>query len=1335
MDFYTITVRRTKKGVPELAPEFKVIRSKDLMTRGRSFYAIWDEERGLWSTNEYDVQRIIDADLRNQYDILQNNEPEMQVRWMSNYNSQSWRNYVNYIRSLPDNYHQLDDNLIFSNSQVKKEDYASKKLPYPLQDGAIAAYDELMSTLYDKDERQKLEWAIGAVVSGESKHIQKFEVLYGDAGSGKSTVLNIIQKLFAGYYATFEAKELVGTRNSFSTEVFRNNPLVAIQHDGDLSRIEDNTKLNSIVSHEEMIINEKFKASYTGRINAFLFMATNQPVKISDAKSGIIRRLIDIHPSGKRIPFQRYSSLMSQIDFELGAIAYHCLQVYRSIGESYYDSYRPYEMMYKTDIFFNFVEENYLLFDKQDGCSFRQAWDLYKTYISESGSQYQLPMYRFREELKNYFYKYDSGQHRMPDGSRVRGYYSEFRRDKFEETKQIDILDEIGEAGVQPLKLECTESLLDDICKDCKAQYATENGTPFSAWDSVKTVLSDLDTSKMHYILLPENHIVIDFDLRGEDGEKDISRNLLAAAGWPLTYAELSKSGAGVHLHYIYDGDPKELSRIYSEGIEIKVFTGNSSLRRRLTRCNDIPVAHISSGLPLKEVKMVNYSSIKSEKSLRKLLERNLNKEIHPGTKPSIDFIKKILDEAYEDGLHYDVSDMRPRITNFAANSTHQADYCLKQVLQMHFKSDAASADTTGYSEDRLMFFDVEVFPNLFLLNWKYENADTCVRMVNPSPQEIERLFSYRLVGFNCRRYDNHIVYARYLGYNNQQLYDLSQRIVSGQTKNTFFSEAYNLSYTDVYDFASAGNKKSLKKFEIELDITHKELGLPWDEPVPESRWNEVAEYCDNDVIATEAVFHHLSGDWAARQILAELSGLSVNDTTNQHTTRIIFGKNRHPQLEFEYPNLANTFPGYSYDHGKASYRGEDPGRGGYVYSEPGMYRNVALLDIASMHPTSIEVMNLFGPYTKRFSDIKNARIYIKHGEYDRLNDILDGKLVPFVQSIQDGTSAYTADDLSNALKTVINSVYGLTSASFENPFRDPRNSENIVAKRGALFMIDLKNACQEKGWTVVHIKTDSIKLADATDEMVSFVMEFGRKYGYSFEHESTYDKMCIVNESVYIAHVASGKHEGTWFATGAQFQHPYVYKTLFSKEPLIFSDYCETKSVSTSMSLDLNERLPDVKIFEREQQERAKGEKGKRNPELSEMSDADILKEIEKGHYYQFIGKVGSFCPVKDGFGGGILCRKSDKGYSAVTGTKGYRWLESDVVRASGDTEIIDTRYFRHLVDDAIDNISKYGDFEWFVSEIDICQLDECIQLKAGAEKQDCEHCDRMKVCEVLPF
>src|SRR5450756_2928336 len=70
MDFYQVRDRVTKSGV-EVYPDFTVRRSSDLMVRGGSFYAIWDEEAGLWSTDEFDVQRLLDADLYKRADELE----------------------------------------------------------------------------------------------------------------------------------------------------------------------------------------------------------------------------------------------------------------------------------------------------------------------------------------------------------------------------------------------------------------------------------------------------------------------------------------------------------------------------------------------------------------------------------------------------------------------------------------------------------------------------------------------------------------------------------------------------------------------------------------------------------------------------------------------------------------------------------------------------------------------------------------------------------------------------------------------------------------------------------------------------------------------------------------------------------------------------------------------------------------------------------------------------------------------------------------------------------------------------------------------------------------
>ena len=302
IDFLRIATRTGKHGVIEVYPNFIITKSKDLMIRGSDFYAIWLEERSLWSTEEQDALQLIDREL----DIYANEHKQFlgdNVRVLHMWDAQSgmidiWHKYCQ--RQMRDNYHTLDETLIFANTSVKKDSYASKRLPYPLEQGGIAAYDELMTTLYTPEEREKIEWAIGSIVNGDSKKIQKFLVLYGPPGSGKSTILNIIQKMFDGYWAVFDSKALGSSSNAFALEAFKSNPLIAIQHDGDLSRIEDNTRLNSLVSHETMMVNEKFRSAYASQFKCFMFLGTNKPVKITDAKSGLIRRLIDVEPSGEK---------------------------------------------------------------------------------------------------------------------------------------------------------------------------------------------------------------------------------------------------------------------------------------------------------------------------------------------------------------------------------------------------------------------------------------------------------------------------------------------------------------------------------------------------------------------------------------------------------------------------------------------------------------------------------------------------------------------------------------------------------------------------------------------------------------------------------------------------------------------------------------------------------------------------------------------------------------------------------------------------------------------------------------------------------------------------
>jgi hypothetical protein len=240
--------------------------------------------------------------------------------------------------------------------------------------------------------------------------------------------------------------------------------------------------------------------------------------------------------------------------------------------------------------------------------------------------------------------------------------------------------------------------------------------------------------------------------------------------------------------------------------------------------------------------------------------------------------------------------------------------------------------------------------------------------------------------------------------------------------------------------------------------------------------------------------------------------------------------------------------------------------------------------------------------------------------------------------------------------------------------------------------MRTLQDEVVKRGYPIVAIKTDSIKIANSDKAIVDFCMDFAKQYGYTFEHEATYERMCQINDADYVAKYAdhqwcesiysyipgdnakAAKKGKWWTATGKQFQIPYVFKTLFSKEPIEFEDFCETKEVKTAIYLDMNESLP----------------------------------EGEHDHY--FIGKVGNFCPIKPGKGGGVLVKtkKTDDGetkYDSVTGTlkpdkTPYRWLEAETVKLLGKEADIDKSYHRALVDKAVDFVSQYGDFERFVAD-----------------------------------
>lgn len=1255
MDFIRVGCKETQDKATgltrrEFYPALLALDSQDLVIRGGQFVAIWDEDTKLYSRRQSHVPDIIDRAFFNMV------APDIRagdiVKKMRNFDNQMFSKLQSLIRQIGDMGPELDQRLVFADQEPTKEDAATFKMPYALSDAPCPAWDEICEMLYDPDERAKIEWAIGSILTGEAKDIQKFYVFFGPPGSGKSTILNVIQMLFFVHAVAFNAAEMGKSDSQFSLEPFKNNPMVAIDQDADLSRIETNTNLNKITAHDKLHINAKGKSLYEIIPRCTCFIGSNEPVKISNRKSGLFRRLVDIQPTGRLIPEDRYHELMAQIRFELGAIAYRCIQVYLEHGPTYLSSYRSTDMMYRTNDIFNFVEDNRLIL--VNGVSLKQAHKMYSEWCEETDTRNVYKQYQFRDALKDYFKEFHAEI--MIDGTRHRSWFMDLRE-----------LEKFSWHGLAPkptrewLEMEDSKSPLDDLLADMPAQYSQDHPVyPLKqSWEKATTKLRDLDTTQEHFVKVPTQHIVIDFDLKDENGQKSLPLCLEAAALWPATYAEPSRSGQGLHLHYEYVGDVSQLGALVSDGIEVKALLGNSSLRRRSGLHNRLAPAQISSGLPLKEDKPVlPPNQIQTEKGLRAAILKGLRKEVHAYTKPSMDFIAMLLKEADEQGLVYDVSDMWDDILAFAMSSSNQAGACMDIAMKLKLTSDEDPEPAEDDESKPIAYFDLEIYPNLFAVAYQEDRDDAVVvKMINPSAAQIEELITnYRLIGWYNRLYDNHILYAASLGWTVEALYDLSQRIINERDRNAYFAAAYNLSYADGYEFASTPNKNSLKWWEIKLGLPHMEMDLPWDQPVPEDRVLDVMDYLENDVKSTKATIKHIEADFRARQMLAELSGLEVCNTNRQHTEKLIFGDlNRDPDPNLVYTDLREMFPGYEFDQfapgkEKSTYKGIKVGEGGWVKAKPGMYKRVALFDIASMHPASLVAMNMFGPHTKKFQELLDVRLAIKQGDYERAGELFDGKLKPYLGDKE------TAKALSDALKVVINSVYGFTAATFPNRFKDPRNIDNIVAKRGALFMVDLVEYLEGLGLEVVHVKTDSVKVVIPDDreewEVFDVVARFGEKYNYNFEHEDTYEKFCLVNDAVYIAF--SQKHQ-RWEATGAQFLHPVVFKTLFSGETPEPIDYVEIKQV-TKGSMHL----------------------------VAEVSEAR-----------QFVGRFGAFVPV---LGGRQLLRIDGDKVGAVTGTKGYLWELDEYALNEANGFEIDMSYFQELVDKGKATIEKFGSYNEFV-------------------------------------
>lgn len=1250
--------------------DFSLNGSNDVICKGGDIVAYWNEYTQSWEPKDslyaY-AKQFLDQMAKEE---LANHPDQMII--VANpmlISSGASVRLEKFIKALPESPVLFNQKIIWKGDPIEKRDYSTVQMPYSLVDAPCPCYDALMSVLYNPEDRTMLEWVAGAALCNEGGKIEKFVYLEGDPGSGKSTFLNILSKVVGPYGKNIRAEGFVSSSDGFATAELKDAPLVGIQHDGDLSKVEQNVVLNNIVSHEPVRINDKYSKAYYMRMNMLMFIASNEPLRLTSSNSGLLRRCLDPVPTGKLLPREKYDTYMAGIDDERGAIANRFISVYKELGPRIYGPYKSSRLVKNGNQLGYWVQrERDSEWHRKGECLLSDEYAMYNESCVRNNVKNPMSKAFFERQLA--FFWNETSEEELSNGVKDVHYigyswhtrkftkpiFSLYQEENTEEVQSTDWLD----------FKSASDSSFEASCADCPAQYAGESGFPRVKWENCETKLKGIISTELHYVQVPSNHIVIDLDLRDEVGNKSADVNIakVRSLGLPPTYAEYSKSGNGVHLHYIYTGDVDKLARVIEDNVEIKVFAGNASLRRRFTRGNNLPIATIHSGLPYREKPTENADyKITSEDHLKRLIRKGLKGE-YGSHIVTVKFIDHVVRKTYDEGaVQYDISNMFDEIADYGNCSHNHANECRDIIRDMPLRSKV-------YEDSRpIAFFDMEVYRNYNCFCWMRDDSDDVATERFPSSEFLRRFFQdYRAIGYNNKGYDNEIAECIINGGTPQETYRLSKAIITKSPSHRPSRRAKNLSFTDIFDFSNV--KQSLKKWELQLGIHHQECCYPWDEDLPEEAFEAVEGYCRNDVRASKAVFHANQADWNARLALlamvramyGDAVKLNENSSTNEITAGLIFGGNKDAKREFVYTDLSVEFPGYTYEkvsEGKIEsyYRHRKLGEGGLVIAVPGYHENVGVEDVASMHPSSAIALNVFGPrYTRVYRDLVKARKACKHESFEEMSENV---FEPAIRQLVDAGKT-TLKALSKSLKIPINAVYGETSAKFDNPFKDPRNVDNIVAKRGALMIAELFYQCNEKGFHPVHVKTDSIKLPNFTKEMQDFVIEFGKKYQYEFELEEFYSVFLLKDNAQYVAfNTISGK----WEARGALFS-PYVMKTLFTHEPYVPEDFAINKSTA-------------------------------KNPIY--LGDA-------------FVGKNVNVAAVKDGCE--CKSKNADGKMSYVAGTKGYKWIEfEELVSHENWQDELDMTFYDSLTDKAKEVIEEYIPFEAFVANAARVSYDDVSQ------------------------
>jgi hypothetical protein len=196
------------------------------------------------------------------------------------------------------------------------------------------------------------------------------------------------------------------------------------------------------------------------------------------------------------------------------------------------------------------------------------------------------------------------------------------------------------------------------------------------------------------------------------------------------------------------------------------------------------------------------------------------------------------------------------------------------------------------------LFFDVECYPNYFLILFKLSNGkqkcfelDETKRLDTILIQEF--LENAETIGFNSRMYDIPMILHALSGANNQELKALSDRIINKDEKTYDTLKELGLfcpwHYNHIDLFKLPIGKNSLKMYGARINTTFLQ-DLPYDPSLPltEDQKVDIKNYCSNDVNITMDLYKHLEKPLAIRCDINRKYNVEVRSKSDSQIAEVL---------------------------------------------------------------------------------------------------------------------------------------------------------------------------------------------------------------------------------------------------------------------------------------------------------------------------------------------------------------------------------------------------------------------------------------------------------------